>query len=180
MSENISYKWKGFGELSKIYERAEVIKELLNSFLIEKNLIIERGDFNDSFTIYDTKTKEVYKTESVSLPIDKGDNLIYKGTLVTDSQIGLNGDLFLNTIEWCLLSEDFKRFVIYKLLKNDLLLSNKIPNETYLDNELFEKTVREEFQKFLRNNKHIESSWKFYFNLWGDLISDYKEYLKNK
>jgi hypothetical protein len=36
MNEKISYKWKGFGELSKIYERAEVIKELLNSFFVEK------------------------------------------------------------------------------------------------------------------------------------------------
>lgn len=178
MSENISYKWKGFGELSKIKKRAEVIKELLNSFLIENNIIIERNNFNDSFTIYDIKTKEVYKTEATSLPIDKGDYLSYRGVLVSDSKIGLNGDLFLDTIEWNLFSEDFKRFVICKLLKNDLLLSNKIPNETYLDNELFEKTVREEFQKFLRNNKHIESSWKFYFNLWEDLVIEYKEYKK--
>nr|DAF21703.1 MAG TPA: hypothetical protein [Caudoviricetes sp.] len=38
MSENILYKWKGFGELSKIHERAEVIKELLNSFLLKNNI----------------------------------------------------------------------------------------------------------------------------------------------
>lgn len=179
-NENISYKWRGFGELSKIHERAEVIKELLNSFLLENNIIIERNNFNDSFIIYDVKTKEVYKTEATSLPIDKDNYLSYRGVLVSDSKIGLNGDLFLDTIEWSLLSEDFKRFVTYKLLKNDLLLSNKIPNETYLDTELFEKTVREEFKMFLRNNKHIESSWRFYFNLWEDLVSDYKEYLKNK
>ena len=66
---------------------------------MENNIIIERNNFNDSFTIYDVKTKEVYKTEATSLPIDKDDYLSYRGILVSDPKTGLNGDLFLDTIE---------------------------------------------------------------------------------